>query len=290
MNNIPTTGKLFATNQVSPDTERCYKYQLRSFAEWMADSRHVHDMEDVTTADLLAYRQSIQHLAASSQNRYLAAIKSFFAWALDTGLIEKNPAAGLKLPKAVSNRAPVFLTLDETRNLIATATLPRDISLLWCLAYGLRIAEAQALQIGDVAQPNGNGLGSLMVRGKGNKARTVPISSEAYETISAYVDDRTEGSLLLTLDGKRTISTSAIQARFKKLAIEAGIAPEKQHPHCMRHAFATRMLFDTKTIGGIYTVSKLLGHSRVAVTEMYLHCSQTQLEQAMLADPLGAGV
>jgi integrase/recombinase XerD len=290
MNNIPTTGKLFATNQVSPDTERCYKYQLRSFAEWMADSRDVNDMEDVTTADLLAYRQSIQHLAASSQNRYLAAIKSFFAWALDTGLIEKNPAAGLKLPKAVSNRAPVFLTLDETRNLIATAKLPRDIALLWCLAYGLRIAEAQALQIGDVAQPNGNGLGALMVRGKGNKARTIPISSEAHETISTYTGGRTEGSLFLTLDGKRTISTRAIQARFKKLAIEAGIAPEKQHPHCMRHAFATRMLFDTKTIGGIYTVSKLLGHSRVAVTEMYLHCSQKQLEQAMLADPLGAGV
>ena len=58
----------------------------------------------------------------------------------------------------------------------------------------------------------------------------------------------------------------------------------------MRHGFATRMLFDTKTIGGIYTVSKLLGHSRVATTEVYLHCSHKQLEQAMLADPLGAGV
>ena len=50
------------------------------------------------------------------------------------------------------------------------------------------------------------------------------------------------------------------------------------------------MLFDTETIGGIYTVSKMLGHSRVAVTEMYLHCSQDQLEQAMLADPLAVGV
>ena len=59
-----TTGELFATNQVSPDTERCYKYQLRNFADWMADSHNIHDMEAVSTADLLAYRQSIQHLAA----------------------------------------------------------------------------------------------------------------------------------------------------------------------------------------------------------------------------------
>ena len=58
----------------------------------------------------------------------------------------------------------------------------------------------------------------------------------------------------------------------------------------MRHGFATRMLFDTKVLGGIYVVSKLLGHSRVAVTEMYLHCSQDQLEQAMLADPFAVGV
>lgn len=290
MNNIPTTGELFATNQVSPDTERCYKYQLRNFANWMADSRDVRDMEAVSVSDLLAYRKSIQHLAASSQHRYLAAIKSFFAWALDTGMIAKNPAAGLKLPKAVSNRAPVFLTLAETVKLIATATLPRDIALLWCLAYGLRIAEAQELQINDIAPPNDSGLGALSVRGKGNKARTLPISSEAYDAISTYIADRTEGSLFLTLDGKRTISTRAIQARFNKLAIEAGLPEGKRNPHVLRHSFATRMLFDTETIGGIYTVSKLLGHSRVAVTEMYLHCSQKQLEQAMLADPLAVGV
>ena len=83
MSALPTTGELFATNQVSPETERGYRYQLRNFAQWMADSRDVHDMEDVTTADLLAYRQSLQHLAGSSQKRYLAAIKSFFEWASD---------------------------------------------------------------------------------------------------------------------------------------------------------------------------------------------------------------
>ena len=70
MNNIPTTGDLFATNQVSANTERCYKRQLHNFAEWMAGSRDVHDMEAVSTADLLAYRQSIKHLDVTSQNLF----------------------------------------------------------------------------------------------------------------------------------------------------------------------------------------------------------------------------
>jgi len=74
------------------------------------------------------------------------------------------------------------------------------------------------------------------------------------------------------------------------LATRAGIPENKRHPHCMRHGFATRMLFDTKTIGGIYTVSKLLGHSRVATKELYLHCSHKRLQQAMLAELLGASV
>ena len=78
--------------------------------------------------------------------------------------------------------------------------------------------------------------------------------------------------------------------RFGKLAMAAGLPEGKRNPHILRHAFATRMPFDTETIGGIYIISKLLEHSQVAVTEMYLHCSQDQLEQAMLVDSLEAGV
>ena len=290
MNALPITGELFATNQVSPETERCYKYQLRNFAQWMRENCDVEDMEDVTTADLLAYRQSLQHLASSTQKRYLAAIKSFFAWALEAEIIPTNPAASLKLPRALGNKVPVFMTLDETRLLLDTVKLPRDIAMLWCLAYGLRIAELTALEICDISPPNGNGMGALMVRGKGNKARALPICSDAFSAISSYISDRVNEPVFLVLDGSRPMTRRAIQDRFMNLAARAGIPPEKRFPHCMRHGFATRMLFDTKTIGGIYTVSKLLGHSRVSTTEVYLHCSQRRLEQAMLADPLGAGV
>ena len=87
---------------------------------------------------------------------------------------------------------------------------------------------------------------------------------------------------------KRTPRSPLI--RFGKLAMAAGLPEGKRNPHILRHAFATRMPFDTETIGGIYIISKLLEHSQVAVTEMYLHCSQDQLEQAMLVDSLEAGV
>ena len=80
---------------------------MRNFAQWMLESQGKEDMDQVTTADLLSYRRSIQHLAASTQNRYLAVIKSCFNWALDMEIITKNPAERLKLPRAIKNRAPV---------------------------------------------------------------------------------------------------------------------------------------------------------------------------------------
>ena len=80
MNALPITGELFASDEVSPATEHCYKYKLREIAQWMREDRDIEDMEAVTTADLLAYRQPMQHLAGSTQKHYLAAIKSFFAW------------------------------------------------------------------------------------------------------------------------------------------------------------------------------------------------------------------
>ena len=66
MNNIPTTGELFATNQVSPDTERCYRNQLRHFASWMEIEQGKTEIEDVTLVDLLAHKQIVTHLAPST--------------------------------------------------------------------------------------------------------------------------------------------------------------------------------------------------------------------------------
>jgi len=153
----------------------------------------------------------------------------------------------------------VFLILDETRKLLNTAKLPRDVVVFWSLAYNLRIGALTAPQMGDISARNGGGSGALTVRGKGNKARTVPICPEAHSAISSYISDRVVGPVLRVLDGSRPMTRRAIQDRFMNLAERAGIPAEKHFPNCMPDGFATRMLCETKTIGGIYTVSKLLG-------------------------------
>lgn len=290
MNNIPTNSDIFASDQISPDTTRNYRYQLRNFAQWMQESQGKEDMDQVTTADLLAYRQSIEHLASSTQNRYLAVIKSFFNWALDMEIISKNPAERLKLPKAIKNRAPVYLTLDETRKLLATAEFPRDKAMMWALSYGLRVSELTGLDIDHIAPPTEAGSASITVVGKGGKERFLPICDEAFNVLSTYIGERTTGAVFLVLNGSRPITTRGIQDRFITICKKADIPEEKHFPHCMRHGFATRLLFDSKITGGIYTVSKLLGHSRVSTTEVYLHLSKKQLEESMVADPLANGV
>ncbi len=91
-------------------------------------------MEDGTAAGLLAYRQPLQQPADSLQKRYLAAIKAFFGWALDAGIIVKKLAASMQLPKRVRKKTLVFFFVDETRLLLNTAKLSRYIVLPRCHA------------------------------------------------------------------------------------------------------------------------------------------------------------
>lgn len=72
----------------------------------------------------------------------------------------------------------------------------------------------------------------------------------------------------------------------KEMQKHAGLDPDKGHPHAARHGFVTRLLFETSTPGGLFAVSKLLGHGTISTTEIYLHINRGQLDQAVIGDPL----
>ena len=290
----------FARNQSSPDTIRCYEYQLRHFEEFIAD-RDITEIEDVTTADLLAYRETLEArgLKPSTVKRYLAAIRSLFQWALETGVIDNDPAAGLRLPRVLRNRTPDYLTSEETMALIQSIGsirqyARRDRAFLWILSFGLRISEVKDLDVRDVIPPHvGNELAALRVRGKGTRERLVPIGANAYQAIRAYLEERGELEnnaplLVCRYRGQiKRLSRRGLQERFNQLARRARLPLTRRHPHLMRHSAAMRWLWESDgMVGGVYSVAQLLGHARVATTEQYLSAPARQLERAILADPL----
>lgn len=292
--------KLFVINQVSQETRRCYSYQLEALFRFMREEQGISKLDKTTPADILSYKKSLSGLAPATQKRYIATVRSFFRWAYQAGLHSTNPAATIRLPRAVQGRAPTFITIEETRDLfdavdILNSYARRDLAMLWCFAHGLRLAEVAALNVGDAFLDvgRGNGLAHFRVNGKGSKERTVPIGEKAYEAIVEYLEERSDRDVSAPLfacayagETGRRMSKRGLQERFKVLAERAGLSKDKRHPHAMRHGFATRMLFQSHAPGGIYTVSRLLGHSRVSTTEMYMHCSHERLEEAMLSDPL----
>lgn len=291
--------QLYCDNQRSPHTARNALYRLRHFAQWLAEHYHVTELEGVTTAHLLAYKGTLTHLAPSSQARIIETLRGFFRWAYSEHLIERDPAAQIKSPRATLNKEPEYLTIDETRRLIAVIDpqslyAVRDRALLWALAYGLRVGEVAALNVGDVLPAKAGKLPALRITGKGTRQRVIPIGPAAHTALLAYLAPRGkvgkgEPLFMATYAGAAgRMTTRAIQKRIKVLCDNAGIDPAKAHPHAWRHGAAMRWLFETTTPGGVYTVSRLLGHSAISTTERYLHLNREALEQAVIGDPLNA--
>lgn len=293
----PDSITLFCGAQVSNNTAEVYGFQMRHFADWLQAEYHV-KIEKATTAHVLAYKASLAHLKPATQARVIATVRAFYRWAKDAGITKSDPAVVVRPPRAIRDQEPTYITTDETRRLIASVDdyarhAARDRAMLYTLAHGLRVSEVCGLNVGDVIAPKDKALSALKVRGKGSKARSVPIGSAAYQAIVTYLDQRGTPDKAEPLyicqsasDDAKRLTPRSVRWLFAKYAERAGLEPEKWHPHAARHGFATRLLFETSTPGGLFTVSKLLGHSSVSTTEIYLHVNRGQLDQAVIGDPL----
>lgn len=146
----------------------------------------------------------------------------------------------------------------------------RDVVLINVMARaGLRVSEALALKVGDVElRPRS---GTLLVRtGKGLKERKLALSSEARDTLKAYllVRPKVTADLLFLSRTHRALDPRDVQRLVSEAARQAGIK-FMVTPHTLRHSFATRFL--AKNQGNITTLATLLGHANISTTTRYLH-------------------
>ena len=273
---------------LSPYTVRNYTTDIQGFLDFLSQNK----VTSLDKVDRLVMRRYLGLLhghktSRISISRKLSALRSFYRFLKRENLVSSEPAASLSAPK-LEQRLPTFLTQDEILKLIQapdTSTIVgiRDRAILELLyAAGLRLSEVTNLNVGDLD------LNSRQIRawGKGSKERMVLIGKPAAEALKRYLRQsrtrllgkKSTQALFLNRFGER-IAERRIQYIIKKYARQAGL-DMRVYPHMLRHTFATHMLD-----GGadLRVVQELLGHARLATTQVYTHVSQNQIRRTYLA-------
>ncbi|RPH61993.1 MAG: recombinase [Chloroflexi bacterium] len=280
-------------------TIRGYLADLKHFSDWFEQTNGEQiSPQAVTPTDIRAYRQYLQVIErrkASTINRRLAALSAYLDWAVQTGQIEKNPRGKIK---SVKQEEPAVQALDKKqqyalqraieKNLqVASLRYPkrkigrqRDASLvIFLLNTGLRLAELLALQLDDVEISERKGR-VLVRQGKNNRERSVPLNAAARKALQDWLNVRPQKETrfiwIAVEDESERLTPRSVQRVLKRLGQEAGI-PDL-HPHLARHTFA-RNLVDSGV--GLEKVARLLGHSNLNTTRIYVTPSEHDLELAV---------
>ena len=222
---------------------------------------------------------------ATSINRRLSALRSFYRFALARNLVKSDPVQGVVGPKK-DKPLPQFLKEKEMDELLQEdfwADCYEDVRdrmiIMTFYETGIRLAELMNLCDGDVDFMSGQ----LKVTGKRNKQRLIPFGTELSQALQHYMGVRDaqvvrhSAALFLANDGQQ-MTADAIRYRVKKhLSLVSTL--KKRTPHVLRHTFATAMLNHK---AGIESVKKLLGHESLSTTEIYTHTTFEQLKREYL--------
>lgn len=244
---------------------------------------------EVTTDTLRAFAADLFDLGISprTQARIVSGIKSFFRFLKLEGYLDSNPSLLLESP-ALRRHLPEVLRLDEIDAMIGAIDMEkaegqRNRAIMETLyGCGLRVSELINLEISKLYFDEQ----FIMVHGKGDKERIVPISPQAIREIKDYIPDRAllpvkrgeENILFLNRRGHR-LTRVMIFYIIKQLAEAAGIRKEVS-PHTLRHSFATHLL---EGGANLRAIQQMLGHEDISTTEIYLHIDRSMLRAEILA-------
>jgi integrase/recombinase XerD len=278
------------------NTQLAYGRDLLDFAEWLAGRGGTFATAGRDLVEDYLVHCDAQGLSKATRARRLSAIRQLFRFAFEEGWRSDNPALRIDGPGKVP-RLPKTLTRDEVTRLIDAARTKgrspsdrmRNTALLELLyATGLRVTELVGLPIAAVrGDPR-----MILVRGKGDKERMVPLSAPAREALAQWLTcrdaedeaarktGRPPSRFLFPGDGREGHMTRQhFHLMLKDIAVLSGLSPARVTPHVLRHAFATHLLAGGADLRVIQT---LLGHADVATTEIYTHVLDDHLKNLVL--------
>lgn len=288
-----------AERGAASNTMSSYERDLDDVAQFV--SKRGSNIATASSDDLSAYLSHLesQGFAATSQARKLSAMRQFYRFLYSEGMRQDDPTGILDTPRK-GRPLPKTMSTEDVNRLLALAQeeaaapgAGRLARLRMCAALellyatGLRISELVSLPA-SVSDQKGR---FLMVRGKGNKERLVPLSRPAIAALKDYTEemqreennDIREGRprpprlWLFPARGESGHLARQVLAReLKDLAIRAGLSAEAVSPHVLRHAFASHLL---QNGADLRAVQELLGHSDISTTQIYTHVLEEHLRE-----------
>lgn len=267
-----------------------YKYVIQFYIRHTGIER-LDQVSEANIRDLFLYGRMQRHW---STNTYLVFYKSllvFFRWCLNQGYIKENPVEKVEVPRLEKRFPPKLSKQDTLRLLEIVNNYPYDYTYLryrnhaifsMFIFAGLRKNELLNLKFSDV---DINNLTIYVKQGKGNKDRIIPMSFTLAQTLKKYLEHRKRLSktcpeFFTSLWGSQPFTDSGLKKVVDQVRDCSGI---KFTVHKLRHTFATLMLE-----GGcdIFSLSRMMGHSDIKTTTIYLNASAEHLRAQITKHPL----
>jgi integrase/recombinase XerC len=290
---------LSAERGASSHTLRAYERELHQFTAWLVEQFGASQKPDaIEHTHIRAYLGTLydRGLSKASAARALASIRSWFKWLARAGYVEQNVASLVATPKLPKHlpRVPSIEQINTVIDAVGNedASWPaRDRAILELLyGCGVRNAELVGLNLNDIHWAND----AILVRGKGQKQRYVPVADTTADALRAYLTERsaklaavtppaTTPALFLNIHlrglsrpgGDARLTTRSVGRIVKRIALQRGL-PADVHPHTLRHAFGTHLLEEGADLRAI---QELLGHERLSTTQRYTQLTASQLQR-----------
>ena len=257
---------------LSPLTRENYARDITQLIK-LADSTTLNSLQNIHIRRFIASLHS-KGLGGKSLARMLSSWRGFFEFLVNRKGFTSNPVIGLRAPKSPKT-LPQALSIEQVVKLVDIsddAVLSvRDHAILELFySSGLRLSEVVNLNIDALDFTEG----TVIVTGKGNKTRIVPMGAHAMQAIQKWLqirvnyatNDAASKAVFIGLQGRRMGSRN-IQLRLKEWSIKQGIN-SSVHPHMLRHSFATHVL---QSSGDLRAVQEMLGHANISTTQVYTH-------------------
>lgn len=302
---------------LSPNTIKEYGYDLEVFFKYQIlrkvyygdqitfekefkdkDMKKIIDakfLSSLNIADFYAYLSYLDNEKndnPTTRSRKISAIKSFYKYLYqEIEVIDENITEKLRNPK-ISQRQPVYLTLDETERLLSVVNTEkndflraRDLAIIFTfLTTGMRLSELVSINVSDIENDY------FKIIGKGNKERTIYLTENALKLIHYYLkirNDYLDGMYIEALfisTRKKRISNRAVQSTIEKYINKAGFDTSLYSTHKLRHTAAT-LMYKYGNVD-IRALKDILGHTNISTTQIYTHLDDEDLKDAVNKNPL----